>query len=41
MILRKSRKNYEELNTHPCVDKVIFFLRRQLHDQNNKEIKEV
>jgi hypothetical protein len=25
VILRKSRKNYEELKTHPCVDKVLFF----------------
>jgi hypothetical protein len=24
VILRKSRKNYEQLKTHPCVDKVIF-----------------
>jgi hypothetical protein len=25
VILRESRKNYEELNTHPCVDQVVFF----------------
>jgi len=25
VILRKSRKNCEELKTHSCVDKVVFF----------------
>jgi hypothetical protein len=25
LIIKKSRKNYEELNAHPCVDKFHFF----------------
>jgi hypothetical protein len=41
VILRESRTNYEELKTHSCVDKVVFFFVGKYMNQNTKEITEV